>query len=203
MIKYKSIGIMGGTFDPIHYGHLVAANFACEEFNLDRIIFMPSARPPHKDCGHVLDSKSRFEMTRMAIEGNEAFEISALEMERKGYSYTVETIEYYLHNYPGVELFFIMGVDALLLINTWKDINRLSGMCKFIVVSRPDFSIDKNDMCFQGTPALLWDNLHILKIPALAISSTQIRERIQDGKTIKYLLPDSVEQYIIQNNLYR
>ncbi len=198
----KSLGIIGGTFDPIHNGHLLAAEWACEVFQLDEMIFVPAARPPHKDLDAVLDSQHRYRMVELAVEDNPAFSVSALELERAGYSYTVDTVAHYLQIYPGVDIYFIIGVDALQLIHTWKDLNRLLELCKFIVVTRPGYQLDKNDPCFQSVPALIWDKSTLLAIPALEISSSEIRRRVAEGRSIRYLLPPLVEVYIRDNNLY-
>jgi nicotinate-nucleotide adenylyltransferase len=203
MREIKLLGILGGTFDPIHYGHIVAAECARDAFHLDRVIFIPSARPPHKDPDEVLDSQRRYEMVQIAARDNPNFEVSALELERKGLSYTVETMDAYLQKYPGVEIFFILGVDALLLINTWKEVERLVKLCNFIVVTRPGYQLNQEEEAYQSIPASLWEKISILPIPGLFISSSEIRRRVAQGKTIKYLLPTAVEKYVLENNLYR
>lgn len=199
----KSLGILGGTFDPVHYGHLTAAECARSEFKLDRVIFMLSAQPPHKKLQNILNSAERLEMVEKAVADNPAFEPSTLEMERQGYSYTVDTIQYYLKTYPGVTIYFILGIDALLLINTWKDVNRLAGMCQFIAITRPGFKLDPGDIAFKGVPAVLWNNLHVLEMPGSLVSSSDIRSRVENGQTIKYLVPPAVEEYIFARGLYR
>ena len=118
MQKFNSIGIMGGTFDPVHYGHLIAAEFARHEFKLDRVIFMPAARPPHKEINDVLNSEHRYKMVKLAIQANPFFKISDLEMKRTGKSYTIDTIRYYLEYYRGSDIFFIINTNSLLIINT-------------------------------------------------------------------------------------
>lgn len=203
MHEIKSLGILGGTFDPIHYGHIVAAECARDAFHLDRVIFVPAARPPHKDLVEVLDSRRRYEMVEIAARDNPNFEVSALELERKGLSYTVETMAIYLQKYPGAKIFFIMGVDALMLINTWKDIDRLVQLCNFIVVTRPGYQLNREEERFQGLPELLWQKVSILPIPGLFISSSDIRKRVSQGSTIKYLLPLAVEKYILENRIYK
>lgn len=203
MSKLKSLGILGGTFDPVHYGHLTAAQCAYHEFKLDRVIFVPSAQPPHKDLNYVSDCQDRLAMLEKAVAGNPAFEISTLEMERQGYSYTVDTIQYFLKAYPQIRLYFIIGIDALLLINTWKEVEQLVGLCQFIAVNRPGFMLDRNDEVFTHVPAVLWDNLHLLDMPGSLVSSSAIRRRAAQGEPIKYLLPAAVEEYIIDKGLYR
>lgn len=203
MLNIRTLGILGGTFDPVHYGHLTAAECARCEFDLDKVIFMLSAQPPHKKMQKISGSAERLAMLKNAVDDNPAFEISTLEMERVGYSYTVDTIQYYLQAYPGVNIYFILGFDALLLINTWKDVNRLVGLCQFIAMTRPGFELDRGNRAFEDIPDILWDNLHILEMPGNLVSSSEIRNRVETGKTIKYLVPPAVEQYIYKKGLYR
>jgi nicotinate-nucleotide adenylyltransferase len=203
MAKAKSLGILGGTFDPIHYGHLLAAEWAREVFKLDGLIFIPTARPPHKDPGTVLDSQHRYRMVELAVADNTAFSVSAIELERSGYSYTVDTIKHYLQADPCLDIHFIMGVDALQLIYTWKDLDQLWQLCKFIVVTRPGYHLDRNDPVFDAVPAALWERLEMLPIPGLEIASSDIRQRISSGQSVRYLLPAAVADYIKENNLYR
>lgn len=203
MAKIKKLGIMGGTFDPLHYGHLLAGEWAREACQLDKVVFVPAARPPHKNLDTVLDSQHRYAMVKLGIRGNPYFDASAVELERQGLSYTVETVSVYLERYPGVEIFFILGMDALLLTSTWKDVDRLAGLCQFVVATRPGYTIDREAEAFQGIPAALWDNIVVITIPGMNISSSGIRARVAEGKTIKYLLPLPVEKYIYEHHLYR
>lgn len=202
MEAIKSLGIIGGTFDPIHYGHLTAAECAYFEFKLDKVLFIPSARPPHKELELVSDCSDRYIMVEKAIKDNPKFEISPLEILRKGLSYTVDTIEYYLHKYPGTRIYFILGIDALLLINTWKEVERLVGLCQFIAVTRPGYPIDQNERYLENLPHVLRENLHFMEIPGNTISSSDIRLRVLNGKPIKYLVPPVVEEYIYSRGLY-
>ena len=203
MPNVKSLGIMGGTFNPIHYGHLIAAENARHEFNLDIVIFMPAARPPHKDIEEVLDSKHRYEMVKRAIRGNNFFCVSDLEIQRKGNSYTIDTVNYYLENYPETDIYFIMGADSLILLDTWKDYKTLVRLCQLIVVTRPGYKITPEEPVLKKLPSVLWQNVHFLPIPGLDISSSDIRQRIASNKPVKYLLPSDVEQYIRENGFYR
>ena len=203
MQRFDSIGIMGGTFDPVHYGHLIAAEFVRHEFKLNRVIFMPAARPPHKEIEEVLDSEYRYNMVKLAIQGNPAFAISDLEMKRTGKSYTIDTVCYFLQQYPATDLFFIMGADSLLMMDTWKDYRELSGLCRFVVVTRPGYVIERSDPALKNLPPILWERMEFLPIPGLDISSTDIRQRVAESRPIKYLLPLVVEQYILDKGLYR
>lgn len=199
----KSLGILGGTFDPVHYGHLLAGEWAREVYCLDELVIMPAARPPHKDLAGVLDSQHRHRMVELAVSDNPGFSVSTLELERAGFSYTVDTVGYYLQEYPGIELYFIIGVDALQLIYTWKDVERLVELCQFIVVTRPGYELDRNDPALASLPDALWDRLTLLSIPGLEISSSDIRKRVLNGCSIRYLLPAAVEEYIRDNHLYK
>lgn len=201
MKNNKSIGILGGTFDPIHHGHLIVAERAREEFFLDKIILVPSALPPHKKVEQVLDSKHRLKMVELAIQNNSKIELSDIEMQREGYSYTIDTIQQFRNNYD-CDIYFILGVDALMLIDTWKDYNKLLDICHFIVVTRPGYELNKEAECFTEISEDNWKKIHIINIPAMDISSSEIRKRIGKGNTIKYLLPETVEEYICKNSLY-
>ena len=203
MQTIKSLGILGGTFDPIHYGHMVAAECARDAFQLERIIFMPAAQPPHKELAGVLDSRHRYKMVESAVGNNADFEVSSMELERRGLSYTVETVANCRQLYPEAEVYFILGTDALLLINTWKELDRLMKLCRLILVTRPGYQLNRSEDRFREIPHSLWEKTLILPIPALFISSSDIRQRVAEGKTIKYLVPAAVEQYIIENNLYQ
>lgn len=203
MASTKARGIFGGTFDPVHYGHLLAAQWAGEVFGLDEIIFIPAARPPHKDPDSVINGQHRMRMVELAIKDNPAFSVSALELERSGYSYTVDTIRHFLQADPQLNIRFILGVDALQLIHTWKEVEQLITLCRFIVVTRPGYELDRADPVFATVPAELWDRIDLLAIPGLEISSSEIRKRIAAGRSVRYLLPPEVAEYIKKNELYR
>lgn len=203
MGEKKSLGILGGTFDPVHYGHLLAGEWAREVYHLDQLIFIPAARPPHKDLSGVLDSKHRYRMVELAVSDNPDFSVSPLELERTGFSYTVDTVAYYLQEYPGTDIYFIIGMDALQLIHTWKNIERLAELCRFIVVTRPGYELNREDPALQTLSEELWERLTLLSIPGLEISSSDIRQRVMNGCSIRYLLPPMVEQYIKDHHLYK
>ncbi len=199
----KKLGIIGGTFNPIHYGHLIAAEYARMEYRLDSVIFMPAFLPAHKAGGDILEPEYRYSLVKMAIQDNPAFQVSDLEMKRKGVSYTVDTIDHFIRNYPDENISFIMGMDSLLFMDTWKDIDRLSGLCRFIVVTRPGYNIGSHPGLRAKLPEILWEHVSYLEIPGMDISSTDIRTRVREGKTIKYLLPPAAEEYIRDHGLYR
>lgn len=200
--QIKGVGIMGGTFDPIHFGHLVTAEAALAAFNLDQVIFVPSGRPPHKKNYDVSDAEARYLMAILAVATNAHFRVSRVEIDRPGYSYAIDTVMSFRELYgEETELFFITGADAILEILTWKKVESLLGLCQFIAATRPGFDLRSLDSVLAELPDLN-GRLHYLEVPALAISSTDIRRRVMQGRPIKYLLPETVEQYIYKIGLY-
>lgn len=194
------LGVMGGTFDPIHYGHLLLAEVAREECRLDQVVFIPTACPPHKVKGTITSFWHRYLMVSLAVNSNPCFRASRLEFERGGVSYTVDTIAQLRQELGDeAEIFFIIGIDAFLDIFSWKSPEKLLGMCRFLVAARPGYD-------FSGMKQMLGeryrDRAEILEMPMLDISSTDIRERVRKGLSIKYLLPEAVEDYIRHNRIY-
>jgi len=187
------LGVMGGTFDPIHYGHLVAASEAAANFNLDKVVFVPTGEPWQKQ--EITSAQHRYKMTELAISGNSNFEISDLDIKRPGPTYTVDTLLDLKTEYPDADLYFITGADAISQILTWKNVEKIWGLAQFVGVSRPGHTLE--------VPNSPHGAVSLLEIPALAISSTDIRGRVKAGKPIDYLLPDSVIDYIETNNLYQ
>ncbi len=198
----RRLGIMGGTFDPIHYGHLVTAEGARYSFGLDRVIFVPSGRPPHKPGYIVSDPLDRYKMTCLAVASNPFFCASAIEVERPGPSFTIDTVRAVMQLYPGVKIYFITGADALLEIFKWKDFDILLTICSFVAATRPGYRLFELREKTASLPSGLKQNISYMEVPALAISSTEIRQRVHGGRPIKYLLPESVEDYIKNNKLY-
>jgi len=190
-----SIGIMGGTFNPIHYGHLVAAEEAREQFNLKEIVFVPCARPPHKNQQDIISPEDRYKMTCLAIRSNKYFKSSDIEIKREGMSYSEDTIIEFKKIYKDAKIFFITGADAIAEINTWKNASKLPRLCEFIAVSRPGHILKIKEEYLKF--------IHILEIVGVAISSTEIRQRIHEGRSIKYLVPEEVENYIYKHGLYQ
>ena len=194
---------MGGTFDPIHYGHLVAAEGARYEFNLEKVIFVPAGRPPHKPKWHVTDPWQRFEMTVLAVQSNPFFQALSLEVERRGPSYAIETVREIALLNPGVQVYFITGADAVSEILTWKNTEELLSICCFIAATRPGYRLEDMWEKLDRLPIGLKNNIFCMEVPALAISSSDIRQRLREGRPVKYLLPELVEEYIAKNNIYR
>lgn len=202
-MKKKRYGIMGGTFDPIHTGHLVVADEVRKEFNLDKVIFMPTGDPPHKSSKKVSKGEKRYEMTLLATITNPFFEISRLELDRKGTTYTIDTILELKKMYDNeVEFFFITGADSLLELHTWKDSEKILELCKIIAATRPGYNIEHMEGRLKELNELHKDKITTITTPGLQISSTDIRKRVKNNMSIKYLIPESVEMYINKYKLY-
>ncbi len=199
-----NVGLMGGTFDPIHMGHLVTAEEARQQFNLDYVVFVPTGIPPHKDEKTISLPEHRYLMTSLAVMSNPSFFVSRFEIDKEAPTYTVDTVRHFACGKgPGLEVFFITGADAILEIFTWKDYEELLRLCTFIAVSRPGYSLERFYESLERSCPEMRHKVHLLEIPALAVSSTFIRERVALSKTIKYLTPEPVEQYIRKHGLYR
>jgi len=196
------VGVLGGTFDPIHIGHLVSAEEAWVELKLERVVFIPAGLPPHK-LDHVMSPvEHRLAMVELAIASNPHFAVSRIDIDRFGPCYTVDTIELLRDEWgPGVKIYFIMGSDSLLDILTWHNPRRLIRLCRFAVVSRPGYQVDLDelDALLPGVAS----RVHMLNAPQLAISSTDIQRRVREGLSIKYQVPEAVEDYIYQHKLYQ
>ncbi|MDK2799413.1 MAG: nicotinate-nucleotide adenylyltransferase [Clostridiales bacterium] len=197
------VGIMGGTFDPIHYGHLVTAEAVRAKFSLDHVIFVPSGNPPHKIDQKVTDKNHRYLMTLLATATNQYFKVSRDEIDREGYTYTIDTIKNFNIQFSGkAKFYFITGADALNEILTWKDAESLLQMCEFVAATRPGYKYEELFRDIEYLTINYNSKIHLVEVPSLAISSTDIRERVKSGQPIKYLLPESVENYIYKNSLY-
>ncbi len=204
--EVNRVGIMGGTFDPIHMGHLVTAEEARQQFNLDHVVFVPVGDPPHKEGQGVSDPEHRYLMAVLAVITNPYFTVSRIEIEcaMEGPTYTINTINAFRNLYEGkASFYFISGADAILDILTWKDYPLLLNSCQFIAASRPGYNLSRIQETISPAYPSILKKVHLLEIPAMAISSTAIRERVREGKTIKYLTPEAVEHYIIKNNLWQ
>jgi nicotinate-nucleotide adenylyltransferase len=196
------VGVLGGTFDPIHIGHLVSAEEAWVELELERVVFIPAGLPPHKLDHVVSPVEHRLAMVELAIVSNPHFAVSRVDIDRFGPCYTVDTIELLRDEWgPGAEIYFIMGSDSLLDILTWRNPRRLIRLCRFAVVSRSGYQVDLNelDALLPGVAS----RVQMLNAPELAISSTDIQRRVREGLSIKYQVPEAVEAYIYQHKLYR
>lgn len=196
-------GIIGGTFDPIHFGHLILAEKAREAFNLDKIVFVPAAIPPHKIGEVATPAEKRLEMVKLAVEGNPYFEVSAVELERSGPSYTVDTIRELKSLGYGDEAAFIMGFDSLLELHTWKNYQELLTETKIISAFRPGYPILKDESEWPLFLKPYREQIMLLEAPLIDISSTWLRVELMYNRSIRYLIPEAVREYIQKNNLYR
>ena len=189
------LGVMGGTFDPIHHGHLVAASEVAAQFALDEVVFVPTGTPWQKQARDVTTAEHRYLMAVIATASNPRFTVSRVDIDRPGVTYTVDTLtDLRAQRGPGVELFFITGADALAQILTWKDAEELFALAHFIGVTRPGHTLTDD-----GLPG---DRVSLLEVPAMAISSTDCRERVTRGEPVWYLVPDGVVQYVAKHRLY-
>jgi nicotinate-nucleotide adenylyltransferase len=189
------IAIFGGTFNPIHKGHMFLARQAKRALNLDKIIFVPAYIPPHKKSNDIIDARQRLRMIELAISGRACFDISKYEIDKKEKVYSIQTVRHFKRFFPrGTELFFLIGADSLKGLDKWKESHKLFDLCEFAVFSRPGFKLSgfQSKFCISK-----------IKIDALDISSTQVREFINQGKSISRLVPKPVKDYINRKGLYR
>jgi nicotinate-nucleotide adenylyltransferase len=198
--KRKRLGVMGGTFDPIHHGHLVTAEMALWQFELDEVVFVPAGQPWMKEDQEVSDAEHRYLMTVIATSSNPRFTVSRIEIERQGPTYTVETLQQLRREAEEpIDLFFITGADAMLEILHWKDPGEVLAGANFIAATRPGYDLAR----FQKEAPTSHPKVSVMDIPALAISSTDIRRRVRQGEPIRYLVPEGVQTYIQKARLYR
>lgn len=189
--KFMKIGILGGTFNPIHYGHLILGEQVLGQLKLDRVIFVPTFIPPHKSNNDVIGSQARLNMIKLAVRGNSHFTVSDLEICRKGMSYTVDTLRQINKKYPSSELFFICGSDLVSEIPKWKDVGEIYKLARFVLAHRPGFG-----KRLSGKPFLKID------VAQVDISSSLIRALVKRGRSIRYLTPSNVVKYIKTHRLY-
>ncbi|MBN1879412.1 nicotinate-nucleotide adenylyltransferase [bacterium] len=218
------IGICGGTFDPIHTGHLLVGQEAGERLSLDKVIYIPAKIPPHKLDARITHAEQRLKMIRLAIRGNALFDVDDLEVMRAGPSFTIETLEYLTDRYPGSDLFFLMGQDTFIEIETWHRYADLFDLCRIVVVTRPGtgkinssqyidpvrdyllnatIRLDDPSMAEQNGLASLDWKVCLMTIPALDISASQIRLRVSQNRSIRYLVPELVRKHIEHTGLYQ
>jgi nicotinate-nucleotide adenylyltransferase len=195
-------GVLGGTFDPPHIGHLWLAALAADALSLDQVLFMPAAQPPHKDRALAGSAEDRLELTRLAIADDARFALSTIEMERPGPSYTVDSISQLLDEHAADTLVLLMAADSLAQIDTWREPDRLLQLVEWGIGPRPGSAMpDGAQLAARFGNAA--GRIHLLEGPALAVSSTAIRSRVAAGRTIRYLVPRAVEELIAARGLYR
>lgn len=191
------VGVMGGTFDPIHHGHLVAASEAAHRFGLDEVVFVPTGEPWQKAGRKISPAEDRYLMTVIATASNPRFTVSRVDIDRAGPTYTIDTLRDVRGDYPDADLYFITGADALSSIMSWHDWEDMFALAEFVGVTRPGYELTEDML-----PADIQERVHLLDIPAMAISSTDCRERAAAGRPVWYLVPDGVVQYIAKHRLY-
>ncbi len=224
----KKICLFGGTFNPVHNGHLYIARSVAALLDADLVLFIPSGMPPHKDAATIPSGKHRLAMLRLALSGSPQFKACDIEIKRSGPSFTIDTIDLLRQDYPDARLIFIVGMDAFIQLNTWKEPERLLTLCDFALISRLDYpfsllseigalpltrlsssidtdklkALDQGKRSTYSLPMRTRNSLHLLSVPHIAISGTTIRQRIASGESLRNVLPHSVESYIIENEIY-
>jgi len=215
----EKIGLFGGTFNPIHLGHIRAAEIADRVFALDRLFFIPSYIPPHKGSEQIASPEHRLRMVELAVEPFPQFHPSSIEIDAGGKSYSIRTLKKMKMRYPEARIFFLLGVDAFLEIETWRDYENVLEQCSFIIMSRPQFHLEEAhevlskkysqrivDLSSSSTPedtAHSANRIYLLPIQALDISSTEVRTRVNRNQSVKGLVPESVEHYLKEKGLYQ
>ncbi len=197
----RSIGILGGTFDPPHIGHLILGEYAVEALNLDCLLYVPAADPPHKRNREKTAVEHRLAMLQLALAGNDHFCLSRIDLDRPGPHFSLDMVRIVQAHHPGAVLYFVMGGDSLRDLPTWHRPEKLMELCQFAVMERPGDAIDPH--MHDGVLPGLGQRVVMLKTPVLEISSTEIVNRLREGRSVRYLVPDSVLAYIAQNGLYR
>jgi len=196
----ESVGVMGGTFDPIHFGHLVAAEEARVRLGLARVVFVPNGQPPHKAGYAVTAAEHRYNMVVLGTASNPHFEVSRVEIDRSGPSYAVDTVKSLARQFAeGTTVHFIAGADAILELLTWRDPEQLARVCEFVAVARPGHNLDD---IRQALGEELSRRVHYIDIPGIATSSSELRKRAAEGLSLRYLTPDPVARYVVSHRLY-
>lgn len=196
------VGIMGGTFDPIHHGHLWAAECARQAFGLERVYFVTAARPPHKDEDFLTPAAHRHAMVVLATAGNPHFHPSDVELQRPGPSYTVDTLQHFHSLHPEADLYFLTGADALRDFLSWHHVEAILLLAQVVAVARPGYPADRLKAVRYSLAPALRPRVRYLEVPSLDISSSEVRERVRAGLPVRYLVPEAVADYIAKEGLY-
>lgn len=196
----SQIAILGGTFDPPHFGHLILAEQACDQLHVERVLWVPAAHPPHKQGEHYTGVDHRLEMLRLALVDNPCFAISLIDVNRPAPHYSVDMLSFLRHEYAGTELLFLMGGDSLRDLSTWREPARLLKLAHLVVMRRPGDNL--NLIASEEIIPGIKDRVTLLDTPLIEISAHDIRQRVQGGRSIRYLVPEPVRAYIVRSNLY-
>ena len=202
MAVKRRVGILGGTFNPIHMGHLLMAEQAKDEFALDEVKFIPVGNPPHKDLSHTVPDAVRVTMTELAIQDNSAFSVDLFEIEKLGTCYTYETLQHFALQNPDTEYFFILGADSLFYFHEWRHPEDICKYSTVLVAVRDNRDMEAVLLKIEELNQLYHTNMYPLQMPSIALSSTDIRRRVYEGQSIRYRVPEQVEQYIRSHHLY-
>jgi len=196
----RRLGLYGGTFDPIHAGHLIIASEIQAVLGLDEVVFVPAGVPPHKDAAHVTPATDRLAMLQLAVADNAAFTADTLELERVGWSFTVDTVAIFREREPSTELWFIMGGDSLADLPTWRDPGEIVSLARLAVAARPGWDVDLEAVNRQVPESN--GRIDVVPTPLIGIASHEIRDRVRDGRPFRYLVPETVCDYIVSHRLY-
>ena len=191
------VGIMGGTFDPIHIGHLIAAQIACEQAGLDEVWFMPTNVPPHKENAPLASAEQRLQMVKLAVDAHPYFRPLDIELRKGGISYTIDTVKLLREEQPGIHFSYIIGADMVQFLPKWYKIEELTALITFIGLMRPGYILDLEDL-----PVHIQQAVRLAEMPLIELSSTRIRSRKAKGQSIRYMVPDRVYEYIEENGIY-
>ena len=198
----KKVGIMGGTFNPVHQGHLILAENAFEQVSLDEVLFMPSKNPPHKSKKEILSQEHRCNMVKLAIRNNPHFNLSMVEIEREGTTYTADTLTLLTKEHPDSQYYFIVGADSLFMMQDWMEPQTVFNHCIILVARRDHMNVDELERQSSYLKETYGARIILLDMPTIDISSNLIRDRLSQNKTVRYYVPEDVITYITKNNLY-
>ncbi|MCI9681217.1 MAG: nicotinate (nicotinamide) nucleotide adenylyltransferase [Lachnospiraceae bacterium] len=198
----KKVGILGGTFDPIHTGHLILAETACEAFSLDYVLIMPNGNPPHKPGQVNASMEQRTRMAELAASDNDHFRVSDFEKTPQDYHYTYETLEFLTQEHPDTDYYFILGADSLVHFHTWKEPERICKCCRILAATRDRMETSVLKKHMERLALEMGACIEPLETPNIDISSNMLRERVRKGRSIRYYVPDTVEAYIREQGLY-
>lgn len=197
------MGILGGTFDPVHYGHLQLAETCRQQLQLDQVRLIPAGLPPHKTGARIADGHARADMLKLAVSGYPEFVVDRREIRRQGPSFTVDTLEEIAAEFPEAELFFLMGADSLRDVPGWRQPERIAELATLVAVNRPGLQLPDHDQLSQWVGAALADRIRLVSMPGCDISATDLRRRIAERQGLRFLTPRAVEAFIDQHGLYR